>query len=155
VFNGVDEGATVTSCVERRGKLSLGTELGGWGRVNIEGVRIGRRGCDNILKHLGVTKGTPETDQKDGTAKTRHMMVKGRECYSFAPAVGLFEPTHVVGEEVKAGDIAGWLHFVEDVDNSPHEVLYDVDGILWMSAGPGRVARGDTVAVVMQDYQAV
>ena len=44
VFWGVDEGATLTSSVERRGILSVGTELGGWGRVNVEGVRIGERG---------------------------------------------------------------------------------------------------------------
>ena len=45
VFWGVDEGATLTSAVERRGILSLGTELGGWGRVNVEGVRIAERGA--------------------------------------------------------------------------------------------------------------
>ena len=45
VFCGVDEGATLTSCVERRGIVSLGTELGGWGRVNVEGVRIGDAAC--------------------------------------------------------------------------------------------------------------
>jgi len=153
VFGGVDEGATFTSCVERRGKLSLGTELGGWGRVNVEGVRIGRRGCDNILKHLGVIEGTPETEQRDGAPGTRHMMVKGRDSYAFAPAGGLFEPAHVVGQQVRAGEPAGWLHFVEDVDNPPREIRYGADGILWMSAGPGRVARGDTVAVLMQDYE--
>jgi predicted deacylase len=38
VFWGVDEGATLTSSVERRGILSLGTELGGWGRVNVAAV---------------------------------------------------------------------------------------------------------------------
>ena len=61
VFWGVDEGATLTSCVERRGILSLGTELGGWGRVNIEGVRIGERGLRNILKHFGIIEGKPDT----------------------------------------------------------------------------------------------
>lgn len=154
VFGGIDEGATFTSCVERRGKLSLGTELGGWGRVSVEGVRIGRRGCLNILKHLGVIEGTPETAQRDGSTGTRHMMVEGRECYAFAPGAGTFEPVHVVGEAVRAGEPAGWLHFVEDVDHPPLEVRYASDGILWMSAGPGRVARGDTVAVVMADYRA-
>ena len=43
VFWGDDEGATLTSSIERRGILSLGTELGGWGRVNVEGVRIADR----------------------------------------------------------------------------------------------------------------
>lgn len=152
VFWGVDEGATLTSSVERRGILSLGTELGGWGRVSIEGVRLGERGVRNMLKHLGMMKGTPETAQKDGHPGTRHMMVKDPACYSFAPASGVFEPRQLAGDTVRAGETAGFLHFVEDVDRPPLAVQYAVSGVLWMSAGPGRVQRGDVVGVVMQEF---
>jgi N-alpha-acetyl-L-2,4-diaminobutyrate deacetylase len=31
-------------------------------------------------------------------------------------------------------------------------VRYQRSGVLWMAAGPGRVQRGDVVAVVMNDY---
>ena len=137
VFWGVDEGATLTSAVERRGILSLGTELGGWGRVNVEGVRIADRGLQNIMRHFGLIAGEPETRQKDGAAATRHMMVRDQAGYSFAPAGGLFEPRNVVGDACRAGALAGLLHFVEDVDRAPLEVRYRRDGILWMSAGPG------------------
>jgi predicted deacylase len=152
VFWGVDEGATFTSCVERRGIISIGTELGGWGRVNVEGVRIGRRGVDNVLKHFGVIEGKPDTTQRDGTAGTRHMMVRDSNLYSFAPAAGLLEPTGTAGDVVKAGQTAGWLHFIEDIDRDPIEIKYHADGLIWMAAGPGRVARGDVAAVLMQDY---
>jgi predicted deacylase len=152
VFWGVDEGATFTSCVERRGAISLGTELGGWGRVSVEGVRIGCRGVDNILKHFGLIEGAPDTVQRNGAAATRHMMVRDLGAYAFSPASALFEPTNVVGDVVRAGDPAGWLHFIEDVDHAPLEVAYPRDGVLWMSAGPGRVTRGDPVAVIMSDY---
>jgi N-alpha-acetyl-L-2,4-diaminobutyrate deacetylase len=152
VFGGVDESSTFTSCVERRGKVSLGTELGGWGRVNLEGVRIGRRGIDNIMKHMGLMEGSPETEQRDGSPTTRHMMVRDPQAYDFAPKAGLFEPTHNVGEAVRAGEIAGHLHFVEDVDTPPIVLHYAMSGVLWMGAGPGRVGRGDAVGVVMQDY---
>src|SRR6185312_7743898 len=76
VFWGVDEGQTLTSAVERRGILSIGTELGGYGRVSVEGVRIAERGLRNILKHFGLIEGRPETGQRDGAAGTRHMMVR-------------------------------------------------------------------------------
>ncbi len=152
VFGGVDEGATLTSAVERRGILSLGTELGGWGRVNVEGVRIGERGVRNVLKALGVIEGRPETAQRDGSPATRHMMVKDPACYAFAPRDGLFEPRQVVGDRIEAGQTAGYLHFIEDVDTPPIEVVHRSSGLLWMSSGPGRVRRGDVVAVVMQDY---
>lgn len=152
VFAGVDEGSTFTSCVERRGIVSLGTELGGWGRVSVEGVRIARRGVDNILKHCGVIEGEPDTIQRDGAPGTRHMMVRDPAAYVFAPKAGLFEPCHTTGATVRAGETAGFLHFVEDVDTPPAALAYASEGVLWMAAGPGRVQRGDAVAVVMADY---
>jgi N-alpha-acetyl-L-2,4-diaminobutyrate deacetylase len=155
VFWGVDEGATLTSSVERRGILSLGTELGGWGRVNIEGVRIGHRGLLNTLKHFGLVEGKPETRQRDGSPGTRHMMVRDQACYAFAPAEGVFEPRHMVGDSVEEGELAGYLHFVEDIDRAPIEVHYGRSGVIWMGAGPGRVKRGDVVAVLMNDYDDV
>ena len=152
MFWGVDEGATLTSSVERRGILSIGTELGGWGRVSVEGVAIADRGLSNILKHFGVIEGKPDTRQRDGSKRTRHMMVRDPACYSTAKANGLFEPMNVVGELCRAGELAGRLHFIEDVDRKPLEIRYARDGVLWMAAGPGRVQRGDVVAVLMEDY---
>jgi predicted deacylase len=152
VFWGVDEGATLTSAVERRGILSLGTELGGWGRVNVEGVRIAERGVRNILRHFGVIEGKPETAHRNRVSGTRHMMVRDPASYIFAPSSGLFEPRHLAAADVQQGEVAGFLHFVEDVDRPPLELCYGVTGVLWMAAGPGRVQRGDVVAVVMRDY---
>jgi N-alpha-acetyl-L-2,4-diaminobutyrate deacetylase len=153
VFWGVDEGATLTSAIERHKALCIGTEIGGWGRVSVEGVRLGERGVRNILKHLGMLAGTPETVQRDGTPGTRHMMVRDPAAYSFAPASAIFEPRHLAGETVHKGQTAGFLHFIEDVDHLQQEVVYGASGVLWMAAGPGRVQRGDCVAVVMQDYE--
>jgi N-alpha-acetyl-L-2,4-diaminobutyrate deacetylase len=117
-------------------------------------VRIALRGVRNVLRHFGVIEGTPDTSQRDGTAGTRHMMVRDPRAYTFTPAAGLFEPAHLATSEVQAGDVAGWLHFIEDVDRGPLELRYGVSGILWMASGPGRVQRGDVVAVVMRDYDA-
>jgi len=107
-----------------------------------------------VLKHWGVIDGKPDTTQRDGSPTTRHMMVRDSALYSFSPAAGLFEPTGTAGQAVKAGEPAGWLHFVEDIDRDPIQINYQRDGRIWMAAGPGRVARGDVVAVVMQDYDA-
>ncbi len=148
VFGGIDEGATLTSSVERRGIVSLGTEVGGWGRVHIEGLAVVRRGLRNILAHMGIIEGAPETD-----TPTRHMQVPDRSFYEFSPAVGTFEPCHLAGQDVRAGELAGRLHFVEDLDRTPHEVRYRRDGVLWMAAGPGRMDRGNRLTVVMTDYQ--
>lgn len=152
VFWGVDEGATLTSSVERRGILSLGTELGGWGRVSVEGVRVGERGVRNILRHFGLTDGKPETQQRDGASGTRHMMVRDPRSYIFSPGTGLFEPRHLAAQAVREGELAGYLHFIEDTERPSIELRYGTSGVLWMASGPGRVQRGDVVAVVMQNY---
>ena len=154
VFWGVDEGATLTSAIERRKALCIGTEIGGWGRVSVEGVRLGERGVRNMLKHLGMLAGTPDTVQRDGAPGTRHMMVRDPAAYSFAPASAIFEPRHLAGERVEKGQTAGFLHFIEDIDHPQQEVVYGASGVLWMASGPGRVQRGDCVAVVMEDYAA-
>lgn len=153
VFGGVDEGGTFTSSVERRGILSLGTELGGWGRVSVEGVRIGRRGLLNTLRHFGLMEGAPDTGQRDGSPATRHMMVPDPGCYTTAPADGVFEPRHHVGDAVEEGEVAGWLHLMQDVDRAPQELRFGHGGIVWFSPGPGRVRRGDSLLVVMTDYR--
>lgn len=154
VFWGVDEGATFTSSVERRGIVSVGTELGGWGRVNVEGVRIAERGLTNVLKQCGVIDGKPDTAQRNGSAATRHMMVKDQRGYVFARQTATYEPCHLAGDAVKAGELAGRLHFIEDIDRDPIELFYGASGVLWMAAGPGRVQRGDCIGVVMQEYDA-
>ena len=153
VFWGVDEGATMPSAGEKRGLLAIGTELGGWGRVNVEGVRIAERGLSNVLKHLGMVDGVPDTGQRDGTATTRHMGVRSQEQYVFAPTDGLFEPRHVAAQDVSAGEVAGTVHFPEDWSRAPIELRYGRSGVLWMAMGPGRCRKGDTVAVVMEDLE--
>lgn len=153
VFWGVDEGATLPSAAEARGHAAIGTELGGWGRVNIEGVRIAERGLRNVMKHLGMIDGTPDTAQRDGAPGTRHMGVKGTAGYVWAPADGLFEPKHLAGQDVHAGELAGIVHFPEDWARAPIELHYRTSGVLWMAMGPGRCRKGDTVAVVMEDYR--
>jgi predicted deacylase len=153
VFWGVDEGATLTSAVEGRGIVSLGTELGGWGRVSVEGVRVAERGVRNVLRHFGLMDGMAETVQRDGATVTRHMMVRDLLGYTFAPSAGLFEPRHLAGADVQEGELAGYLHFVEDVDRASTELRYGVSGVVWMAAGPGRVQRGDVLAVVMREYE--
>lgn len=153
VFWSVDEGATLTSAVERRGLLSLGTELGGYGRVSVTGVRTAERGLRNVLKHFGVIEGEPELRQDDGSHGTRHMQVRDAGHFIFAPADGLFEPRHVPGQRVEAGETAGFIHFVEDFTREPIELTYPRSGVLWMVQGPGRPRKGDAIAVVMTPYE--
>ena len=153
VFWGVDEGATLTSAVERRGILSVGTELGGWGRVNVEGVRIADRGLQNILRHFGLIDGEPDTRQRDGAAATRHMMVRDQAGYCLR--AGRRPVRAAQRRRATPAAPASWPGSCISSRTSTarrSRSATGATGILWMSAGPGRVQRGDVVAVLMEDY---
>jgi N-alpha-acetyl-L-2,4-diaminobutyrate deacetylase len=151
-FWGVDEGGTMCSAAERRRVLAISTELGGYGRVHVEGVRVAERGLTNVLKWMGMIEGQPDTVQPDGTRGTRRMMVRDQKAYVFAPSEGLFEPLYLPGAQVRAGDLAGWLHFIEEWARPPMPIEFRCDGFIWMAPGSGRVKKGDVIGVVMQSW---
>ncbi len=151
VFWGVDETATVAAAAERHGALSISTEIGGYGRVRPDAVRIAERGLQNVLKWMGIVEGTPDTSQPDG-GHTRQMMVRDQRSYLFAPSDGLFEPNFFPEQQVRNGELAGYLHFVEEWEREPQPIEFGIDGYIWMAPGSGRVRKGDVMAVIMQDF---
>ena len=51
--------ATATAC--RAGLVTVGSELGGGGRVNPVALDVARRGVRNVLAHLGIIAPTDDT----------------------------------------------------------------------------------------------
>jgi N-alpha-acetyl-L-2,4-diaminobutyrate deacetylase len=152
IFWGVDEGGTMASAAENRGVLAISSEIGGYGRVSVEGVKVAERGLDNVLKWMGMIEGTPDITEPDGRKRTRHMEVRDQTAYVFAPSDGLFEPLHLAGGEVRAGELAGYLHFIEEWARPPMPIEFRSDGYLWMAPGSGRVRKGDVINVVMRPH---
>ena len=150
VFWGVDEGGTMAAAAERHGALSISSELGGYGRVSVDGVRVAERGLDNVLKGMGMLDGKLDISQRDG-GRTRHMEVRDQKSYVFAPSDGLFEPLYLPGQRVSAGERAGYLHFIEEWARDPMPIEFRIDGHIWMAPGSGRVRKGDVVAVIMRE----
>jgi N-alpha-acetyl-L-2,4-diaminobutyrate deacetylase len=73
------------------------------------------------------------------------------DCYTAAAENGLFEPFLEVGEPVEAGQLLGQIHDIERPGEPPAEKRAKRDGLLVCRLGPGRVRRGDTIAVVAVD----
>ena len=80
------------------------------------------------------------------------MMVRDQTCYAFRPPRACSSRGTRSATMCRGGRLAGFLHFVEDIDRPADEVRYGRAGVLWMAAGPGRARRGDVVAVLMNDY---
>ena len=56
---------------------------------------------------------------------------------------GLFEPRVRLGDAVKAGDVAGVVHPVNDPERDGAEVRFSTDGIVVCRRVPVRTIRGD------------
>jgi hypothetical protein len=134
----------------RRGLVALGGEFGGGGRVARSGVALVERGVRNFLAHAGVLRGVkPEPPAKP----TRIMEVTSRDHYVYAPEPGLFEPLADLGVEVKAGQVCGQVHFVDNPARAPVPCSFRGQGLVICQRHFGRVERGDCVAHLASDVR--
>jgi hypothetical protein len=133
-----------------RGVVALGGEFGGGGAVSIEAVRMIEQGLRNTLADLGMIEPPAGRDPMP----TRLMQVLGREHFVYAPEPGLFEPLVGLGEQVRAGQAAGLVHFVDNPAREPVPCAFQADGMVICRRHFGRVERGDCVFHLAIDLEA-
>lgn len=125
----------------RRGVAFMSTELLGGGGVDPEALRVGRDGVTRVLAHLGVIG----QDQTDTPTPTRFLSGVDAGYSVMSPVTGIFEPRCEIGEAVVAGQAAGRVYALEEVDRPPVELSFDGPGIVTVRRAPARVRRGDYV----------
>ena len=135
--------ATATAC--RAGLVTVGSELGGGGRVNAAALSVARRGVRNVLAHLGVIASSKASSIN---ADRPIYELKGTPAYVYATADGIFEPFHELGSEVRAGQAAGLIHRVWEPSIVPEQLSYAADGIVYARRQPGRVRPGNCCLAV-------
>jgi predicted deacylase len=131
---------TLSGGAERVGPITLGTELGGSGTVTPAALRIVERGLRNVLVHVGIL---PKRMRIKGEAVTRVVEVGGAEYFNYAPESGVFEPVADLGDEVKAGQLAGRIHFPETPWAPSVPFHFARAGVVLCKRIPGRTVRGD------------
>lgn len=124
-----------------RGLANIAGEFGGGGSVNRRMLANVEQGLWRLLKHMGIWDG-PTTPP----ATTRYMNIPGIDYHVHAPDHGLFEPATNLGDWVKAGDLCGVVHFVDDPIRPPVPCYFKRDGMVICQRHPARVERGDCVA---------
>jgi predicted deacylase len=143
------EDRTITAAADRAGIVGLGTELGGAGTVTLNTLKIATAGVQNILAHFGLIEPAPDGGPAPAS---RVMEVGGAEYYLHAPCRGLFEPAFELGDEVAAGQTAGWVHFVDDPARDGVEVAFTGGGTVICKRPILQVERGDCLAHLATDY---
>jgi len=135
----------------RRKLLYVGTELGGAAAVDPDWVKLSDAGVMRSLHHLGVLKSTDKFPVTKAPP-TRLVELAGRDYFVYAPEPGLFEWHRKLGDEVKKGELAGFIHFVDNPLREPIAVPFRRDGTLICKRHLARVERGDCVAHLATDY---
>ena len=128
------------------GHLHFSTEIGGGGTTRPGSQAIADDGVRRFLAHLGVVADAPPV-----AAPTRMMRVAGAEHYVYAPVRGLFEPAFELGDAVRAGDVAGSVHFPEEPEREPRVLRFAGDGMVVCRRVPSLVAPGDCLAHLASD----
>jgi uncharacterized protein len=153
VLDDLGERRTVDALCRDRGLLKLGTELSGAGGVSVEGLAIAESGLWGLLKQFGVLVTDPPPLRRPAPkrAKMRLTEITGAEAYVYATGSAIFEPNFALGDEVAEGQVAGWQHYLDEIDRDPVALRFRKSGMVACSRAPGRVGPGDLVAVVVSD----
>ena len=141
---------TSTATAVRAGLTVVGTELAGGGAVSVEALAIVRRGLRNLLAHFGVLP--PGQDGPPSMERPRIYEISP-DAYVLATETGVFEPLHLNGVEVHAGEPAGRIHFLANPGRAPETLYYRAGGIVYVRRQPGQVRPGNVCMVVATPYR--
>jgi len=144
VMHGRDAGSGLDPAANRQGTPFISAELAGGGGVDRHAVELGAAGTRRLLAHLGVLRNGPAEAPPD----TR--FVTGIEALA-APFSGIFAPAIERGECVTAGQIAGTLYSVEELERAPQVLHVPADGVVIARPAPARVRRGTHLCLISRE----
>jgi predicted deacylase len=116
----------IASAARRNGVTFLFGEFGGAAQVNREGLAIVKNGIAGLLDATGVL---PRSGPAPAPRPTRRLMIDPKTHFIYAPCGGIFEPAFSLGDEVKAGQVAGVIHDPIDPWRAPTEVAFKGSGL--------------------------
>lgn len=140
---------TATASAALAGMTVIGTEMAGGGTVSIDALALCRRGVRNVLAHLGVLS----PDVATPVEKPSRLYELTSRAHVIVDDDGVFEPLHRLGTEVRAGELAGRIHFITQPGRMPADLHYRADGIVYGRRQPGRVRPGNCCLVVASPYE--
>ena len=120
------------------GKPAILTESGGQGILDEPSVQIHVRGVTNVLKHLGILRGTPEVGEQP--------VHFPQSSWLAAEQGGLFYPAVSVGQRVEKGQVVG--EFRDWFGDSIARVESPAAGIVLFLVTSPAINKGDPILSV-------
>ncbi len=147
--------ARVAHSSARRNKtVYFSGEFGGMGSVDPDCVKLTYDGMVRSLVHMGILKNTKKFKVVPPPERMRWSKLLGQSYYVYAPEAGLYEPLVRLGDDVKKGQLAGLVHFVDNPGREPVPAYFKDSGFVMCKRHYGRVERGDCVAHLANDTEA-
>jgi len=137
---------TLSAAALARGHLHFSTEIGGGGSTRPHTQAIADRCVRRLLAHVGVLAEAPPA-----AGATRMMRVAGPSHYVYTPVRGLFEPDFTLGDLVHSGQSAGRVHFPEEPERAPRELVFEDAGVVVCRRVPSLVVPGDCLVHLAVD----
>lgn len=138
---------TLAAIAQARGALTLTTELGGGATLSRDGLALAEAGLRRILHNRKILRQGPG----DIAPPTRFMTVEGHDAFVYANNPGVFEPLADIGEEIKAGQVAGRINFPDQPMRDPELLRFATSGLVACRRVPSLTQRGDCLFKVMTD----
>lgn len=141
-----NDNRSVNAAAERAGVPMIATELGGGGGVDPAITDQAEAGILNVLRHLGMIDGAATRAKAP-----RVVEIRDPAASLYAMSEGLFDRALSAGQDVKAGDVAGWFHHVTEPERASVRLTVPQDGMILAHTNRGFVKRGEMLFLVVQD----
>ena len=148
LLGGLNDDRSVNAAAARRRVPMMACELGGGASLAPAMLGHALRGIRRVLDHLGIY---PDEAGEAPPEPPRYLEVAAPKNSLYAPVAGLFEACFEVGDDVAAGQIAGWLHFVLEPERPPRELRFEAEGLVLSRVDLGLVKRGEKLALLGSD----
>ncbi len=119
---------TSMGAAARSGTIGLSGEFGGGGTVTPQTMAFTAAAIDRLLVALGILESPVLSRGQVAAAGSPQLLSLSRHSQGiYAERRGWFEPAVPLGATVAAGDLAGWYHDLERLDET-EEALHFVEG---------------------------
>ena len=146
VLGANNDNRSVNSAAERANVPMIAAELGGGGGVDPSVSNLAEDGLLRCLAHLGVM-----SHEAPPVPAPRFVEVASSLHSIYAPSDGLFDRAVCAGQNVTAGDVAGNFHYPAEPQRASVTLAFANSGLVLAHCARGLVARGELLALVVQD----
>ena len=139
---------SLNSAAERAGVPMIATELGGGGGVDPSITNTTEAGLYRLLRYLKILMRNQTSFEPN---KVHKVEIRSQEHSVFSEGNGIFDRKVSAGVPIKAGQIAGYLHYSTDPKRHSETIVFPHNGFVLAHTNRGYVSRGDMLMLVVQD----